>query len=142
MITIIYIMRELNKRGKIWLKKCLNSNYFLTGLIIAIIIILTILLISSLSGTFLFLLLLVSFSLLLVFAALGYWAYEQKRRMYSSAISGPLSAQEMNVLGINFRTTTIPVTSYLRSQQQNSFYPNSTITPSKQRYWMSFFSHN
>ncbi|CAG2168495.1 unnamed protein product, partial [Oppiella nova] len=61
-----------------------------------------------------------------IVTGLGYWAYERKRRMQDSAISCPLTPDQMNILGLSYRSTTIPAHSYLQPSHHYSSHPNST----------------
>ncbi|CAG2105734.1 unnamed protein product [Medioppia subpectinata] len=103
----------------------------LSGLLIAILIILTIFIISSMTGLLSLVLIVVLMALLVVFLGLGYWAYERKRRMQDSSISCPLTTDQMNILGLSYRPTTIPVHHnhhhdyHLQPPQHYKSHPNS-----------------
>ena len=81
------------------------------------------------TGMLSLILIVVMMSLLVVFLGVGYWSYERKRRMQDSSISCPLTPDEMNILGLSYRATTVPANSYLHHHNHHSQSHHYTSHP-------------
>lgn len=73
-----------------------------TGLVITVVVILAIFCISTITGRYLFYMLLTAFVILLLCLVAIYWVYQQKQQLRASQISHPLSKEDLYVYGIRF----------------------------------------